>query len=69
MAAGGTAEKTVFMLHADNIRLADIEELRRHAVVAQFVLVDLKAHFIRIRISLGFVIHGSRPAVNIGCFR
>jgi hypothetical protein len=48
MAAGRTAENTVFMLHADNIRLADIEELRRGAVIAQFVLVDLKTHFFRI---------------------
>ena len=69
MAAGRTAEKTVFMLHADNIRLTDIEKLRRDAVIAQFVLVDLKAHFFRVCISLGLVVHGHRPVVHIGGFR
>ena len=45
MAADRAAENTIFILHADNIRLTDIEELRRHAVIAQFILVDLKANF------------------------
>ena len=45
MAAGRTAEKTVFVLYADNIRLTDIEKLRCDTVVGQPVLVDLKRTF------------------------
>ena len=68
MAAGRAAENSVFMLHADNINLADVEKLRGHPVIGKFVLIDLKSHSFRIWISLGFVIHGKRPAVYVGRF-
>ena len=49
MTAGRPTENTVFMLHADDIRLIDIEKLRRGAVIAQLVLIDLETYLLRIR--------------------
>jgi hypothetical protein len=69
VAAGRTAEKSVFMLNADNVRLTDIEKLRRHAVVAQFVLTDLEAYLIGIKVPFGPVVHRRGPDVNVGCPR
>jgi hypothetical protein len=42
MTAGRTAEYAIFMLHADNIRLTDIEKLRGDTIIGPLVLVDLK---------------------------
>jgi hypothetical protein len=48
------------MLHADNFRLVDIEKLRSGAVIANLVLIDFETRFIRVRVSLGFVVHDRR---------
>ena len=69
MTAGRPTENTVFVLHADDIRLIDIEKLRRGAVIAQLVLIDLETYVVRVRVSLGFVVHDRRPAADIRCFR
>ncbi len=69
MTAGRAAVYAVFMLDADNIGAADIDELRHDAVVAQFRLVDLEAYLFRIRITFLLVVHGRRPAIDVGRFR
>ena len=68
MAAGWAAENAVFMLHADNISLTDIEKLRSDTVVGQCILVYLEADLLRIGISFRGVIHGNRPAIYVGSF-
>ena len=57
MAAGLAAEDAEFMLHADDLELAGIQEVRRPGVLFQALVVDVQANRRRILVGLPMVGH------------
>ena len=64
--AAVAAVDAVLVLHAENLYLVGVEEVRRVMVGALFLLSDLKAHAVRVGVPLGPVVHGQREAFGVG---
>src|SRR5437763_11762715 len=54
--AGGPAENTELVLQADNIHVADIEEVRGAQVGGQILLFNLEANHFRIFVATGYIV-------------
>ena len=56
MAAGRTAEDSVFVLETDDIGIGEIEEIGRPQVRVDLLFLDLKPHFGRIIVARRVVV-------------
>ena len=57
MAARGSAENAELVLQADDVHVADIEEVGRAQIGRQVLLLDLESNYLRILIAALDVIH------------
>jgi hypothetical protein len=64
MTARRPAENAKLMLDAENVHVADVQEIRRAQVRWQILLRDLKAHFRRIIVTVLEIIYRHDRALN-----
>lgn len=63
MAAGRPAKYPILVLQADDIHIADIQEVSRAHIREQILLFDFEANDIGVCIALFDVVHGHRKAL------
>ena len=66
VAAGRPAVDAELMLHADDVRAAEVEEIRRAPVGSQVLLLDLEANRVRIRVATRQIVHRHRETLALG---
>ena len=66
MAAGRPAENPELVLQADDVDVADVEEVRRALVGGQVLFLDLEANFRRIFVAALEVVDRHRKALGLG---
>ncbi len=67
MTAGGPAENAEFVLQADDVHVADVEEVRGPQIGRKVLLLDLEANYFRVRVAARNVVdrHGQTLALGI----
>ena len=65
VAAGGPAEDPELVLHADDVHVADVEEVRRALVGRQILLLDLEANDVRIVVAALDVVDRHRETLAL----
>ena len=66
VAAGGTAENAELVLQADDVHVADVEEVRGAQIGRQVLLLNLEAHYLRIFVAALDVVDRHREALALG---
>ena len=66
VAAGRPAENPELVLQADDVGMADVEEIRRPQIGGQVLLLDFEAHFRRILVAALEVVDRHRKALGPG---
>jgi hypothetical protein len=65
--AGGPAENAELVLQADDVHVADVEEVRRTQIGRQVLLLNLEANYVRVFVAAFDVVdrHGETLALGI----
>ncbi|HWR54665.1 MAG TPA: hypothetical protein VN428_26390 [Bryobacteraceae bacterium] len=63
--AGGPAENAELMLQADDVHIADVEEVRRAQIGRQVLLLNFEANHLRVLVATGNVVHRHGEALAL----
>ena len=69
VAAGRPAVDPELVLHADDVHVADVQEVRRALVRGQILLLDLEANDVRIFVAARDVVHRHGEALALRVLR
>ena len=66
MTTGGSAENAKLVLQADDIHVADVEEVRGTQIGRQVLLLNLEANHLRVLVAVLKVVDRHREALALG---
>ena len=69
MTAGGPAENAELVLQADDVHIADVEEVRGAQIGRQVLLLNLEANYFRVLVALLNIIDRHGQTLALGMLR